>query len=221
MDRPGAELPILIAQNGPLNGQRWLLERDMLVGRDPSCDLIINDRQISRFHARFEVTEEGIYLEDLGSKNGTFYNGHLLGEPVLLKDGDLLQVALLQHFTFLTSDATMPLESGMQPIGPLTARLYLEERSRRVWINHNEIIPPLSAQQFRLLRALERHKGQVISRQQLIDDVWGTNEAQGVSEQAFDALVRRLRERLQSIDKDHTYLVTVRGHGLRLDNPDV
>ena len=117
MERPGAELPILIAQNGPLNGQRWLLERAMVVGRDPSCDLIINDRQISRFHARFEATADGIYLEDLGSKNGTYYNGRLVEEPVLLKDGDQVQVALLQHFTFLTSDATMPLETGLLPVG--------------------------------------------------------------------------------------------------------
>ena len=38
-------------------------------------------------------------------------------------------------------------------------------------------------------------------------------------EQALDALVRRLRERLASVDPQHTYLITVRGHGLRLDNP--
>ena len=90
-----------------------------------------------------------------------------------------------------------------------------------MWVNRKEVIPPLSAQQFRLLRALERRNGQVISRQQLIDDVWGSDEAEGVSEQAFDALVRRLRERLQSMDREHGYIVTVRGHGLRLDNPEI
>jgi DNA-binding winged helix-turn-helix (wHTH) protein len=41
----------------------------------------------------------------------------------------------------------------------------------------------------------------------------------GVSEQALDALIRRLRDRLAAIDPTHTYVVTVRGHGLRLDNP--
>ncbi len=219
MERPGSELPILIAQNGPLNGQRWLLESAMVVGRDPSCDLIINDRQISRFHARFDTTPNGIILEDLGSKNGTYYNGSLVEEPVLLKDGDQVQVALIQQFSFLTSDATMPLEAGFLPAGQVNTRLHLDERSRRVWVNNKEVIPPLSAQQFRLLRALERRNGQVITRQQLIDDIWGSDQADGVSEQAFDALVRRLRERLQSMDKDHSYIVTVRGHGLRLDNP--
>ena len=37
--------------------------------------------------------------------------------------------------------------------------------------------------------------------------------------QALDALVRRLRDRLATIDSGHSYIVTVRGHGLRLDNP--
>jgi DNA-binding response OmpR family regulator len=39
-----------------------------------------------------------------------------------------------------------------------------------------------------------------------------------VSEQAIDALVRRLRDRLAELDPDHRYVVTVRGHGFRLEN---
>ena len=40
-----------------------------------------------------------------------------------------------------------------------------------------------------------------------------------IPEQALDALIRRLRDRLASVDPSHTYIITVRGHGLRLDNP--
>jgi len=40
-----------------------------------------------------------------------------------------------------------------------------------------------------------------------------------ISEQALDALIRRLRDRLAGIDPTHAFVVTVRGHGLRLDNP--
>ena len=110
MEGQGAELPVLIGQTGPLNGQRWLVERTIVVGRDQSCDIVISDRQISRYHARFTPTEEGVLLEDLGSKNGTFYNGARLEEPMILADGDLVQISLVQHFVFLSSDATMPLE---------------------------------------------------------------------------------------------------------------
>ena len=220
MARSGAELPILIAQSGPMNGQRWLMEHAVIIGRDPTCELIINDRQVSRFHARFEPTPQGVFLEDLGSKNGTYCNGRRVDEPLLLKDGDLIQVALVQHFAFLSSDATMPIETDLLPADRPQRKLQLDPRSRRVWVNRKEVVPPLSAQQFRLLHTLDRHYGQVVSRQELIDDVWGTDEAAGVSEQAFDALVRRLRDRLSGLDPEHGYIITVRGHGLRLDNPE-
>jgi len=124
MERTGAELPVLIGQTGPLNGQRWLIERMLVVGRDASCDIVIADRQVSRYHARLTPGAEGVLLEDLGSKNGTFCNGQRLDEPVVLSDGDLVQVSLIQHFVFLSSDATVPL--GYDPIlekGELKGRL--------------------------------------------------------------------------------------------------
>lgn len=220
MEGAGSELPVLIGQTGPLNGKRWLVERTLVVGRDPSCDIMISDRQISRYHARFTPSEEGVLLEDLGSKNGTFYNGARIEEPVLLVDGDLIQISLVQHFVFLSSDATVPLDFEIQP-GKTAAgkRLTLDTRSRRVWVGGKEILPPLSVPQFRLLQALYDQEGKVVERQDLINYIWGEQESLGVSEQAFDALVRRLRDRMGLIDTGHIYLVTVRGHGLRLDNP--
>ena len=221
MERTGAELPVLIGQTGPLNGTRWVIERDLMVGRDPSCDVVISDRQVSRFHARFVLTEDGVQLEDLGSKNGTFRNGERLEEPQLLTDGDLLQVSLAQHFVYLSSDATVPLSLDVPLEKPVEkSPLMLDTRSRRVWVRGKEVLPPLSVPQFRLLQTLFEQKGQVVQRQELIHSIWGEDEAVGVSEQAFDALVRRLRERLAQLDPAHVYIVTVRGHGLRLDNPN-
>ncbi len=220
MNRSGAELPVIIAQTGPLNGQRWALEHDMVVGRDETCDIVIADRQVSRFHARISLAEDGVRLEDLSSKNGTFCNGRRLEEPVILSDGDLVQVSLVQHFVYLSSDATVPLDMDIMPIQKgASQRLYLDTRARRVWLSGKEIIPPLSYPQFRLLQILYEQQGEVVERQDLINSVWGEEEAVGVSEQAFDALVRRLRERLAMLDSRHVFIITVRGHGLRLDNP--
>jgi DNA-binding winged helix-turn-helix (wHTH) protein len=220
MEGQGVELPVLIGQTGPLNGQRWLVEGAIVVGRDQSCDIVISDRQISRYHARLTPTEEGVLLEDLGSKNGTFYNGALLEDPVILADGDMIQISLVQHFVFLSSDATMPLVVDLVPTGEALAKpLTLDIRSRRVWIGGIEILPPLSVPQFRLLQALYDRSGKVVERQDLINMIWGEKESLGVSEQAFDALVRRLRDRLGLVETGHVYIVTVRGHGLRLENP--
>ena len=99
------------------------------------------------------------------------------------------------------------------------SRLTLDTRSRRVWVGGIEILPPLSVPQFRLLQALYDQVGKVVERQDLINMIWGEKESLGVSEQAFDALVRRLRDRLGLVETGHVYIVTVRGHGLRLDNP--
>ncbi len=216
MDRT-EEFPMLVAQEGPLKGQRWPLSRPIVLGRESSCDVVISNRQVSRFHARLTPTAEGIILEDLGSKNGTHHNGSILSEPVMLQDGDIVQISLVQEFMFLTSDATMPLAEGSGRPG----RLVMEQKSRRVWVNQKQLVPPLSAQQFKLLWFLYENSSQVISRPELVSQVWGEDQAAGVSDQALDALIRRLRDRLSSLDPKHQYIDTVRGHGVRLDNPPV
>jgi DNA-binding response OmpR family regulator len=73
--------------------------------------------------------------------------------------------------------------------------------------------------QFHVLRVLSDHQGQVVDRHQLVSEVWGEEEAIGVSDQALDALLRRLRDRIAAIDPVFSFIVTVRGHGVRLDNP--
>ena len=215
MDHHEEEYPILVAQDGPLKGQRWPVSQALMVGRDPTCDINVQDRQVSRFHARITPTPEGVTVEDLGSKNGTNHNGAELTGPIMLQDGDVLGIAVAQQFLFLTSDATMPLVEGNLRSGCLM----MEQKSRRVWVNQQQVTPPLSAQQFKLLWMLYENQGQVISRVDLVSTVWGEEQSIGVSDQAVDALIRRLRDRLASLDPTHQYIDSVRGHGVRLDNP--
>lgn len=216
------DFPSLIAQAGPLNGQRWILRGDVIVGRDDSCNVIIQNRQVSRYHARFITLPHGVQLEDLGSKNGTHINGHEVVEPIMLQDGDVIQIAFAQQFIYLSSDSTLPLEAPPEKpteIIPTHHLLRLDKRSRRVWIGDEELLPPLSVSQYQLLELLFDNPGRVVSRAELVQAVWGKEDAIGVSEQALDALVRRLRDRLAEIDSEHQFLITVRGHGLRMDNP--
>jgi len=235
------EAAILLAQSGPLNGQRWTIKMEMLIGREENCDIVISDRQVSRQHAKIISSSEGIYLEDLRSKNGTHCNGQKITNSVKLQDGDLIQIALAQRFIFLSTDATLPLDfQQLKQNGPTEFpfdssddekfKLRLDRKSKRVWIyierdlnlrEEVEITPPLSLAQFRLLEELYKNQGRVISRFDLISVIWGESQALQVSIQALDALVRRLRDRLAAVDPTHSYIVTVRGHGLRLDNPAI
>jgi hypothetical protein len=211
------ETPYLIAQTGPLQGERWVLQRErLLIGRGPECDIVVPDRQISRQHARISRTPDGVRVEDLGSKNGTHVNGVRIEASTTLQDGDVVQVAFSLELVFVAHDATLPLEGpGFGRVG----RLRMDARSHQVWVGSKEIAPPLSAPQYRLLEALYRQPSRVVPREEVIGQVWPDAAGAGVSEQAVDALVRRLRDRLAELDADRQYVVTVRGHGFRLDNP--
>ena len=221
MERNSEDIPVLVGQAGPLNGQRWMLRGTVIIGRDNVCDIVIPSRQVSRQHAKFTPSNKGVIIEDLGSKNGTHCNGQMVEKPTPLKDGDVVQIALAQQFVFLSSDATLPLEKFENFESPpvQTGRLRLEKRSRQVWIGDEEVIPPLSVSQFHLLELLYEREGQVVPRKEIIAKIWGVENAVEVSEQALDALVRRLRDRLATLDPTNPYIVTVRGHGLRLENP--
>jgi DNA-binding response OmpR family regulator len=215
------DIPILIAQSGPVTGQRWSLSKpEAIIGRDPACDIVIPDRQVSRRHARLRRVAAGFELEDLGSKNGTHINGTRITETHVLQDGDLIQVALVAKLAYVGSDATVPLRIETTAAGDVVSvgRLRLDVASRRVWLGEQEIDPPLSVPQFRFLELLYQHPGQVCSREDVIQAVWPEASGAGVSEQAIDALVRRVRDRLAELDPGFQYIVTVRGHGFRMDN---
>ena len=175
---------------------------------------MLPDRQVSRYHARVQWRGDHFEVEDLGSKNGTHVNGADVIVPTSLHDGDEIQIALRFKMAFVDAGATAPLSMDTPEQG-----MRLDKETRQVWVNGVQTDPPLSLHQFRLLEALWNAGGSVISRDQVIEAVWPEASSEGVSEQAIDALVRRLRERLAETDEDYRYIVTVRGHGFRLDNP--
>ncbi len=209
------EMPMLIVYEGKLEGKKWLLDQDcMVIGRSNDCEIILPERQVSRQHAQIERDQHGYLLRDLGSKNRTYVNGQeLFDEPYRLKDGDEIQIALCTKMGFVGADATLPLELT----GP-NRGLHIDRAARKVLIGGHEVTPPLSPAQYRLLALLMEREGEVISRDDIVTSVWIEDEGLGVSEQAIDALVRRLRNRIAGVDPDHQYIITVRGHGFRLEN---
>ena len=63
----------------------------ILVGRDPACDLHLDDPTISARHARLSFHHSQWWLEDLHSRNGTLLNQEAVSEPVVITDGDNLR----------------------------------------------------------------------------------------------------------------------------------
>jgi len=219
------EFPVIVWLDGSLSNPHWLLDRaEMVLGREESCDIVIPVRQISRQHLRI-ITEGGsAVVEDLRSKNGTWVNGYRLTGMRELEDGDEIRIAKDIRLRFVGSGATAPSTTRVLPdVIPSSAmsglRMMLDPETREVRIKDEIIDPPLSLPQYRLLEILFASQGGVCSRNNVVDAVWPDTLGEGVSEQAIDALVRRLRDRLSQVDSEHQYIVTVRGHGFRLDNP--
>lgn len=66
-----------------------------VLGRDPSCDLVLNDTKCSRRHAVLEAGPQGIAIRDAGSANGTYVNGQKV-ERANLREGDVIRLGEVQ-----------------------------------------------------------------------------------------------------------------------------
>ncbi|MFN2252285.1 MAG: FHA domain-containing protein [Anaerolineae bacterium] len=207
MAREGA----LIVKRGASGTTEWTIDDELVIGRDPGCDIALTDRQVSRLHARIVRDESGYRVVDAGSKNGTWVNGLEVVGAHRLTDGDEITVAARVKLYFVDAEATAPLtfeDRGLR-IDPETLTVYV----RGVALD-----PPLSGPQWELVRVLAEAEGAVVTRDEIVERVWPDVHSGGVSEDALDALVRRVRRRIAEEDRDHSYIVTVRGYGFRLDS---
>ncbi len=73
-------------------GERIDVDRAVVIGRSPDCDLSITDTYLSSRHARVANDSGDLSIEDLGSTNGTYVNQELVDGRVHLERGDIVQV---------------------------------------------------------------------------------------------------------------------------------
>lgn len=112
----------LVMRSGPSVGKVYPLEKpELFIGRDLSNDVVINDPEISRRHARLFLQGNGYVLEDLGSTNGSFVNGQRLMGPNLLRPGDTItfgeRMSLVYESSDYDQDATMVSPSARPSYG--------------------------------------------------------------------------------------------------------
>ncbi|HXR18091.1 MAG TPA: response regulator transcription factor [Terriglobales bacterium] len=93
------------------------------------------------------------------------------------------------------------------------ADLVIDSLAMKLSVRGSEV--PTTSLEFRLIEYLARHRGQVFTRDLLLDAVWG--DMQFVTPRSVDACIRRIREKIEPDRTSPTYLKTIRGVGYRLD----
>jgi serine phosphatase RsbU (regulator of sigma subunit) len=110
----------LLANNGPQAGRKYELKGDKwILGRHPDCHIVIEVGAVSRNHCQIVRENSSYFLEDLGSRNGTFLNDdpEKINGRRQLRQGDVVRVCEV-NLTF-ESDAPAPPSPPTGPIGRL------------------------------------------------------------------------------------------------------
>ena len=82
----------LVIRSGGRAGESFTIEEDRVsIGRSPDAGVFLDDVTVSRNHALLVRRRDGLYIDDLGSLNGTYVNRRRI-ESHLLADGDEIQV---------------------------------------------------------------------------------------------------------------------------------
>lgn len=120
----------LQAITGDITGQEISITHDMLVGRHQDADVLLQSAEISRRHAALLLKDQGLWVQDLNSSNGTFVNNVKIDHETLLKDGDILQFASLK-FSILAPVADVVQddkpEVEMEPVIESTQSVVVEK----------------------------------------------------------------------------------------------
>lgn len=79
---------------------------NLLIGRLPDNHLSLNHTSVSRRHAKLSVTQRGVFIEDMGSQNGTTLNGSQVTQAMPVRPGDILRIGHvpLYYFGFINPD---------------------------------------------------------------------------------------------------------------------
>jgi pSer/pThr/pTyr-binding forkhead associated (FHA) protein len=89
-ERRGARLRII--EPPAQEGEVYPLGEELTVGRGGGCGIVLpDDHFVSTVHARLFRRGDDVYVEDLGSRNGTFVNGETVAAPTRLRRGDRVQ----------------------------------------------------------------------------------------------------------------------------------
>ncbi len=107
----GQAAATLTVRRGPGVGRSFTINAPaVIIGRHGQCDFQVNDRWVSRRHARITWGGAGYLVEDLDTVNGTFINGERISRPRVLKSGDIVQLGSEVELDFHVRAPALPVQ---------------------------------------------------------------------------------------------------------------
>ena len=88
----GAPTELVAIESSSQTGRRYPLGDEITVGRAAGCQVTVDDTYVSQLHARVFTRDGQLFVEDLGSTNGTYLNRVKVAGPMVMQKGDRLQV---------------------------------------------------------------------------------------------------------------------------------
>ncbi|MDH3755228.1 MAG: FHA domain-containing protein [Acidimicrobiia bacterium] len=83
---------LVVVEPTELAGREFPLGDELTVGRAAGCQVTLDDTYVSQLHSRIFLREGSYLVEDLGSTNGTYLNRRRVSGPMVMQQGDKLQV---------------------------------------------------------------------------------------------------------------------------------
>lgn len=83
---------LVVVEPADQAGTVHVVNGELTIGRAAGCQITLDDTYISQLHARLSSGESGLVVEDLGSTNGTYLNRQRVTAPVVVSQGDRIQV---------------------------------------------------------------------------------------------------------------------------------
>jgi pSer/pThr/pTyr-binding forkhead associated (FHA) protein len=91
--RPRGDPRVLVVTQGSQTGQSAALaDGVIMIGRGADCQIILDDDYVSTRHARVVSGENGVYVEDMGSTNGSYVNGQRITAPTTITMSDTVRI---------------------------------------------------------------------------------------------------------------------------------
>src|SRR5580700_5114963 len=156
--------------NSAGQGSLIMLDGDSaVIGRDPDCDVVLDNIFVSRFHARLQVSNGAYELTDLDSRNGIEIDGQPVTGRAILVGGGAFTIGPFELRIVDRSQLEEVTQQFVVPARHSTPGLTVNGSTHEVFIGNVPIEPRLSRLEFRLLSLLHDAGGAICHRSELGD----------------------------------------------------